>query len=92
MITDRSVLPLITERSICRYIYIYIYISTGRVLTSAAGTALIPVLVTPFSLLVKHPTCLAPYFVRIFMGLCTAVNPVSSTLDILFGVCLNGTK
>ena len=26
MITDRSVLPLITERSICRYIYIYIYI------------------------------------------------------------------
>ena len=27
MITDRSVLPLITERSICRYIYIYIYIT-----------------------------------------------------------------
>ena len=33
MITDRSVLPLITDRSICRYIYIYIYISSRRLKT-----------------------------------------------------------
>ena len=78
MITDRSVLPLITERSICRYIYIYIYIYRFIITLGRNFLVFLSMVLSPYAskrARVYAVTASIFYFLLVAVALCGASLP-----------------